>query len=54
MEYVSQTRRQIRYCANFNGLIKHGETYAHSFSEVASQLEDAFYNVRLINIQFLD
>ena len=30
------------------------ETYAHSFSEVRSQLEDAFYNVELIQIQFVD
>lgn len=53
-EYVSETRRQIRYLANFNGLIQHGETFAHSFSEVQSQLEDAFFNVKLINIQFMD
>lgn len=54
MTYVSQTRRQVRYLANFNGLVQHGETYAHSFDEVQSQLSDAFYNVELINIQFLD
>jgi hypothetical protein len=53
-EYVSEKRRTIRYMADFNGLVKSGETYAHSFSEVASQLEEAFYNVRLINIQFMD
>ena len=54
MEYVSNNLRQIKYLANFNGLVKSGITFAHSFSEVQSQLEDAFYNVRLINIQFMD
>jgi hypothetical protein len=54
MNYVSNTRRHIRYLANFNGLAQHGETYAHGFKEVASQLADAFYNVELIQIQFLD
>lgn len=54
MTYISQTRRHIRYLANFNGLVQHGETFAHSFDEVRSQLEDAFYNVELIQIQFLD
>jgi hypothetical protein len=54
MEYISQTRRLIRYLASFNGVVKHGETFAHCFSEVKSQLEDAFYNVQLINIQFMD
>lgn len=52
--YVSNTIRHIRYLANFNGCVKHGETYAFSFAEVASQLADAFYNVELIQIQFLD
>lgn len=52
--YVSNTRRKIQYLANFNGIVKHGETYAHSFAEVQSQLTDAFYNVELINIQFMD
>jgi hypothetical protein len=52
--YVSDRRRHIRYLANFNGLVEFGETYAHSFAEVQSQLEDAFYNVELINIQFLE
>lgn len=54
MSYVSETRRRIKYLANFNGLLEHGETYAHSFAEVQSQLEDAFYNVELIQIQFMD
>lgn len=54
MAYVSPTRRHIRYLANFNGLVQSGETYAHSFAEVQSQLSDAFYNVELLNIQFLN
>lgn len=54
MQYVSNTRRHIRYLASFNGMVKSGETYAHGFEEVLSQLQDAFYNVELINIQFLD
>ncbi|WP_156927818.1 hypothetical protein [Bradyrhizobium sp. Tv2a-2] len=54
MTYVSTTRRHIRYLANFNGLIQNGETYAYGFDEVRSQLEDAFYNVELLQIQFLD
>lgn len=53
-EFTSETRRHIRYLASFNGLLEHRETYAHSFSEVRSQLEDAFYNVELIQIQFID
>lgn len=54
MQYVSETRRFIKYLANFNGLVKHGETFAHSFIEVESQLKEAFYNVELIQIQFMD
>lgn len=54
MAYTSSTRRHIRYLANFNGMVKDGETWAHGFEEVQSQLSDAFHNVELINIQFLD
>lgn len=55
MQYVSETRRHIRYFASFDGMVKHGETYAHSFDEVKSQLEEGFANkIDLINIQFLD
>jgi hypothetical protein len=54
MEYISDRLRRIQYLADFNGLVKTGVTYAHSFSEIKSQLEDAFYNVRLIQIEFLD
>lgn len=54
MHYVSETRRHIRYLANFNGLIQHGETWAHGFDEVQSQLSDAYFNVELIQIQFLN
>jgi len=52
--YVSNRRHKIRYIANFNGLVKNGETYAYGFEEVQSQLQDAYYNVELINIQFLE
>lgn len=53
-EYVSHTRRKIDYLASLNGKIMNGETYAHSFSEVKSQLEEIYINVDLINIQFKD
>ncbi len=53
-EYVSPVRKHIRWMANLNGVVKFGETYAYSFSEVESQLNDVYYNARLINIQFLE
>lgn len=54
-EYVSDKRRHIRYLATFDGLTRHGETYAYSRSEVLAQLQDAYANkIDVIQIQFLD
>jgi len=54
-EYVSDRRRHIRYLATFDGMPQHGETYAHSRSEVMSQLQDAYANeIDVVYVQFLD
>lgn len=54
-EYVSNTRRHVRYLANFDGVPQFGETYAHGRAEIQSQLQDAYANeIEVIQIQFLD